>query len=119
MESASTVTALLRIGFAIVEWRNVATPIVIPVGERQFSLNGRREGPSYPIAPDNKRFVQRWNHISNRASAAVDSGKGRFPVVRIATNPYPLNLRLPISRPTLSVLRKAGGGRGIGAACTA
>jgi hypothetical protein len=96
-ESASTVTARLSIGFAIVEWRNVATPIVIPVGRRQFSLNGIREGPSCPTVPDNRRFVQRWNHISNRASAVVDSEKGRFHVVHIANNPCPLNLRLPIS----------------------
>lgn len=118
-ESARTVTAPLTIGFAIVEWRNVATPIVIPVGERRFSLSGIREGPSCPIVPDNKRFVQRWNHISSRASAVVDSGKGRFPVVRIAISPCPLNLRLPTSKPTLPVLTKAGDGRGIGVACTA
>jgi hypothetical protein len=31
MESASIVTARLRIGFAIVEWLNVVTPVVIPL----------------------------------------------------------------------------------------
>lgn len=50
-ESASTVTVPLSIGFAIVKWRNVATPIVIPVGGTAILSEWDKRRPHLPNYP--------------------------------------------------------------------
>jgi hypothetical protein len=118
-EFANTAAVVSSTGCAIVEWRRLCTPIVIPAAEPQSFLSGIRECPGWLIVPDNKRFVRQWSHISNPASVVVVSRKGRLRAVHIAAMLCPLKPRLPILKPMLPALGKAGNGREIGVPCTA
>ena len=117
--TANTVAAILSTCCATVEWQSRCMPIAILVQEPRSSPNGIRGCPGYQIAPDNKRFVQQWSHISYRANVGVVSRKARLPDARIASVPCPLRLQLHISRLMRRELRKDGAGRGIGAGSTA
>src|SRR5215510_1480364 len=86
-----------------------------PVAEPRSSPNGIKGCPGCPIAPDNKRFAQKWSRISYRASVVVVSRRARLPAVHIASVPCPLRLRLRISKLMRRVLRRDGDGREIGA----
>jgi hypothetical protein len=119
MEFATTVAAILSIPCATVEWQSASTHIAILVAEPRFSLSGIIECPSCPIVPGNRRFVRRWSHTSNRASAMVALKKGRLPDVPIATILYRPKPQPSTSKQMLLAPKRDGDGKETGMTCTA